>query len=103
MKRVAKESKRMTDDILLDTKAVIALFKNEGGIQERIRKSSKAFVPNVVLGELYFGAFKSALTEKNLERITQLEQTSEILHADCQENSPRKMRVEGRRLVLERI
>jgi tRNA(fMet)-specific endonuclease VapC len=72
----------MTDAVLLDTNAVIALFKNEPGIQEHIRKSSKVFVPNVVLGELYFGAFKSTFIEKNLERITQLGQFCEILYSD---------------------
>ena len=72
----------MTDEILLDTNAVIALFKDEKPVLERILRSKKCYVPSIVLGELYFGAYKSAFSEKNLQRIKQLEETSEILIPD---------------------
>lgn len=54
---------------LLDTNAVIALLKDaETLVGRRVRDCSPAdvFVSSIVLHELFYGAFKSARTERNV-------------------------------------
>ena len=54
---------------LLDTNAVIALLKEvETPIGRRVRECPPAevFVSSIVLHELFYGAFKSARTERNV-------------------------------------
>ncbi len=59
---------------LLDTNAVIALFKGHSGLSGRIRaqRPSDVAISSVVLHELYYGAFRSARSEANLERVDAL-------------------------------
>ena len=57
---------------LLDTNIIIGLLKNEEKIVQYIKSCPKVFISATVLGELYFGAFKSARTEKNFVTISQL-------------------------------
>ena len=45
---------------LLDTNIVIALFNGDAGVKARLEASPEIFLSSVVLGELYFGAAKSA-------------------------------------------
>jgi predicted nucleic acid-binding protein len=53
-----------TGSYLLDTHSVIALFANETGVQQRLAEASEVFIPSMVVGELYYGAYKSARVEK---------------------------------------
>jgi tRNA(fMet)-specific endonuclease VapC len=55
---------------LLDTNAVIALLKtNDSAVRRRIRENSPkdVFISTVVMFELYFGAYRSARVQRNLE------------------------------------
>ncbi len=45
---------------LLDTNVVIAIFANEPGLNDQLAGASEVFVMSIVLGELYYGAEKSA-------------------------------------------
>lgn len=45
---------------LLDTNIVIAMFAGEEEIQERRQNADKVFLPSPVVGELCYGARKSA-------------------------------------------
>jgi len=54
---------------LLDTNAVIALLKNAEtpiGRHVRLCQPADVFVSSIVLHELFYGAFKSARTERNV-------------------------------------
>lgn len=53
--------------MLLDTNAVIALFRNDPVIVSRLKTVGEVFLCTVVLGELYYGVAKSSQTEKNLQ------------------------------------
>lgn len=57
---------------LLDTNIIIGLLQNDEKIVNYIKSCPKVFITSTVLGELYFGAFKSSRTEKNLTAISQL-------------------------------
>jgi tRNA(fMet)-specific endonuclease VapC len=60
---------------LLDTNAVIAALKGHAGLLARIRdqKTQDVCVSSIVLHELYYGAFRSARLEANLERVDALQ------------------------------
>jgi len=57
---------------LLDTNAVIALLKDADtpiGRRVRLCQPADVFVSSIVLHELFYGAFKSARTERNVALI----------------------------------
>ncbi len=62
----------MNGNYLLDTNIVIALFARDRAVLERLSQESQIFVSNVVLGELYYGAEKSAQSTANIQRIDDL-------------------------------
>jgi tRNA(fMet)-specific endonuclease VapC len=72
----------MTGKVLLDTNIVIALFANEAPVQRQLVTISEVFVPSIVLGELYYGALKSARTEQNIARIDEFTASSSVLACD---------------------
>jgi tRNA(fMet)-specific endonuclease VapC len=64
---------------ILDASVVVDLFRGKANVVERVRAITKAYVPTIVLGELYFGAYKSTQTAKRISEIKQLERTITIL------------------------
>lgn len=60
---------------LLDTNAVFAALKGHAGLLARIRgqKTQNVCVSSIVLHELYYGAFRSARLEANLQRVDALQ------------------------------
>ena len=71
-----------TGRFLLDTNIVIALFANEAAVQQRLAEASEVFVPSIVLGELYYGAYKSTRVTENLARIDDFVASSTVLPCD---------------------
>ena len=69
---------------LLDTNIVIALFAQDPLVQERVRQAEAVFVPSIVLGELYYGARRSANIQANLSRIDELAATASVLPCDVE-------------------
>lgn len=70
--------------LLIDTNIVIAAFKEEASALEKLREilSEQLFVPAIVLGELHYGARRSARTGENLERIEAFARGSNVLPCD---------------------
>ena len=52
----------------LDTNIVAAYFNQEQSIQAHLQNSI-VFVPSIVIGELYFGAYQSQRVAENIKRI----------------------------------
>ena len=50
----------MNGSYLLDTNIVIAIFQRETAVEQRLETAAEVFIPAIVLGELYFGATRSA-------------------------------------------
>ena len=71
-----------TGRYLLDTNIVIALFANETGVQQRLAEANEVFIPSIVVGELYYGAYKSARVEENLARLDTFVASNTILPCD---------------------
>jgi tRNA(fMet)-specific endonuclease VapC len=72
----------MSGRFLLDTNIVIALWANDASVTSQLAASSEVFVPITVLGELYYGARKSAWSAKNVARIDDFAVRSSILLGD---------------------
>ena len=66
----------------LDTNMVIALFVNETGVQQRLTEANEVFVASIVVGELFYGAYKSAREEANLARLDAFVASNTILPCD---------------------
>jgi predicted nucleic acid-binding protein len=60
----------MSGRFILDTNIVIAIFNGETSIKEHLLKADEVFISSTVLGELFFGAFKSKRSKTNLKRIS---------------------------------
>jgi tRNA(fMet)-specific endonuclease VapC len=50
----------MSGKCLLDTNIVIALFADDSAVKENLVKTDEIFIPSIVIGELNYGARKSA-------------------------------------------
>lgn len=72
----------MSGRFLLDTNTVIALFGNEASVKEHLAQADEIFVSSIVLGELYYGAFKSSRAEDNFRRIDDFATSCAVLCCD---------------------
>lgn len=72
----------MSGKYLLDTNIVIALFQGEQPVIDKITLFKSVFTPSIVVGELYFGAFKSGKIKENVARISEFALKNEILSCD---------------------
>ena len=73
----------MSGSVLLDTNIVIGLFANDQPILARLSETDHIFIPSIVLGELYFGAYKSAHSEQNVRRIEEFVTAGAVLVCDA--------------------
>lgn len=74
----------MSGRCLLDTNIVIALFANEAAVKDNLAKVDEVFIPSVVIGELCYGAHKSARAKENLSRIDDFASNSLVLGCDME-------------------
>lgn len=78
----AKKLILMSGRFILDTNIVIAFFSGETSIKEHLSKADEVFISSNVLGELFFGAFKSKRSKTNLKRISNFADSITILNCD---------------------
>ena len=67
---------------LLDTNIVIALFGHDSGVAARLQQTEEAFVPAIVLGELYFGAHRSRRRDGNLAQVDEFAAANFVVACD---------------------
>jgi tRNA(fMet)-specific endonuclease VapC len=72
----------MNGRFLLDTNIVIAVFAKDGAVEAGLSKATEIFIPSVVLGELYYGAYKSTRVTENLAKINEFAANNSILACD---------------------
>jgi len=72
----------MNGRYLLDTNIIIALFADELIIKENLKVAKEIFIPNIAVGELYYGARKSNRCESNLKVIDLFISQNMILNCD---------------------
>jgi tRNA(fMet)-specific endonuclease VapC len=54
---------------LLDTNIIIALLEGEPAVLSNLDRAPEVFVPAIALGELFFGAAKSARPDENIRKV----------------------------------
>ena len=69
----------MSGRFLLDSNIVIAFFADEQPVVERIEAFPQVFVPVIVVGELLYGAAKSARSLENTRRVLDFAQAVSLL------------------------
>lgn len=69
----------MSGRYLLDTNIIISLFDKDPQIHILIAEAEEVFVPCIVMGELYFGAYKSQNIKQNLARIDDFARNNTVL------------------------
>lgn len=72
----------MSGKFLLDTNIVIALFKNDKLVREKIIEAAEVFLSNITVGELYFGAYKSNKVQENIEQLEKFIINNTTLNCD---------------------
>ena len=72
----------MTGEYLLDTNIVIALFAADEPVNRRLGQATEVFVPAIVLGELHFGARKSARAAANIQKIDEFSASNSVMVCD---------------------
>jgi tRNA(fMet)-specific endonuclease VapC len=72
----------MAGELLVDTNAVIAVFKRQQQVLDRIAAAGEIYAASVSVGELIFGALKSTNQANNLERIEKFLATCVVLPCD---------------------
>jgi tRNA(fMet)-specific endonuclease VapC len=72
----------MSGKYLLDTNIVIALFSEDPSVQKHIARAGEVFIPAIVIGELFYGAFKSGRPKANSARIENFAAVNTILACD---------------------
>ena len=73
----------MNGRFLLDTNIVIAIFSKEAKVQAYLVNATEVFVPAVVLGELYYGAYKSSRVTENIAKIDGFAAKNAVLISDA--------------------
>jgi tRNA(fMet)-specific endonuclease VapC len=74
----------MSGEFLLDTNVVIALFAGQSSVQRHFSRDSRLFLPTIVVGELWYGALRSARKDENLRRVTDMANSVAVLSCDVE-------------------
>ncbi len=72
----------MNGRFLLDTNIVIAIFAGERRTVQKLKRAAAVLLPTVVVGELLYGALKSAQVRSNVDRIEEFVVTNSVLPCD---------------------
>jgi len=70
-----------SESVLLDTSIIVAHFWHEPALVERL-KAATLYIPLRVLGELYYGAFKSGHQAKTLKQLHEFLRICAVLPPD---------------------
>ena len=49
----------MVGELILDTNIVVAMINGDPSVTAELEQAEDVYVPSIVLGELYYGAFHS--------------------------------------------
>jgi tRNA(fMet)-specific endonuclease VapC len=69
--------------LLLDTNAVIALFRDDPSAKGKLKDAEEVFLPSIVLGELLYGALRSGRKEENAARCHRFAAANTVLACDA--------------------
>lgn len=61
----------MSGSIILDTNVVIKFFGGDKSIVNNTASSNLIYIPTIVFGELFYGAYNSKNVKSNIEKLEQ--------------------------------
>jgi tRNA(fMet)-specific endonuclease VapC len=70
--------------LVLDTSAVIELFKGNPAVASQILAEITVKIPSIVLGELYFGVYRSSNPAKHTLQVNKFVANCEVLTVDVE-------------------
>ncbi len=73
---------RATGRYLLDTSIVIPILRKEPSATSALTGAEELFISAVVLGELYYGAYRSTNSEQNLQEIKRFTENCIVLEVN---------------------
>ena len=68
---------------LLDTNIIIAILAEDRAVLRKLASGLLVYIPSVALGELFFGALKSARPRANVSRVEELAGRGVVLACDA--------------------
>ncbi len=68
--------------VLLDSSVIVRHFRNATALSDKLAAYEELYVPQTALGELYYGAFKSARPEENIAQIERFLVAADVLGTD---------------------
>jgi tRNA(fMet)-specific endonuclease VapC len=74
----------MSGKYLLDTNIIVALFANDLSILTAANQAKEVLIPSIVVGELYYGAYKSQKQQINVARVNYFVETNGVLECDSE-------------------
>ncbi|PKL15278.1 MAG: VapC toxin family PIN domain ribonuclease [Spirochaetae bacterium HGW-Spirochaetae-5] len=74
----------MSGRYLLDTNIIIDLFNGVDAVTKKLINADEVFVPNVVIGELYFGLYGSKKTKSNIKRLEDFILSSTVINTNIE-------------------
>lgn len=72
----------MAGKYLLDTNIIIAIFKQDANVLQKLATATEIFVPITAIGELYYGARHSAQVQRNMNEVQAFAAQAQILGCD---------------------
>ncbi len=72
----------MNGRFLVDTNVVVRLLNGDETVRNRFDTAEEPFLSTIVLGELFYGAYKSQAVQRNLARIQELAESVTTLICD---------------------
>jgi tRNA(fMet)-specific endonuclease VapC len=93
----------MSGRYLLDTNIIIAVFASSEVLRNNLAQADEIFIPSIAIGELCYGARKSARISENLDRIDDFVVNSAVLECNAETayyygEIKNKLRLKGRPL-----
>ncbi len=67
---------------LLDTNIAIPLLARDESLVQRFDVTIEVFIPSVVIGELYYGAFNSLRASENVRKVSEFALSMQVLGCD---------------------
>jgi len=74
----------MSGNYLLDTNIIIDLFNGDAAVTKKIITAGEVFVPNIVIGELYYGSYGSKKTKSNLKRLEEFIVSTTVINTSIE-------------------
>lgn len=72
----------MNGRFLLDTNVIIALLNGEEAVARHFGQDPEAYLPVIAVGELFYGAHRSARVEANVRQLEELIRVAAVLSCD---------------------